>query len=76
VQSGSAFNSITIKNSAGTQVTLLSKKISGNTLTLTRSGSYVNGAKYTINLPTNCVTDLAGNGLATAFSSSFTVKTA
>ncbi|MGB9937807.1 MAG: Ig-like domain-containing protein [Methanobacterium sp.] len=70
IKAGSTYNSITITNN-GTLVSSLTKSISGNVLILTNSANYALGTKYTINLPANSITDLAGNNI-TAFTSNFT----
>ena len=73
IKAGSAFTSIKVTNPDGVSVKPLYKVINGKTLTLTRNGNYINGLTYTITLPTNSITDTAGNTLATAFTSKFTV---
>lgn len=75
IKIGSTYNNIKVTNSGGIKVSILSN-ITGNTLTLTcSSGSYNNGTTYTINIPTNAVTDKAGNNLTKTYTSNFTVKT-
>ena len=73
IKAGSAFTSIKVTNPDGVKVDPLYKVINGKTLTLTRNGYYINGITYTITLPTGSITDTAGNTLATAFTSKFTV---
>jgi uncharacterized protein YfaP (DUF2135 family) len=64
-----------VTNSAGIKVAILSN-IKGNTLTLTRSsGTYYNGTTYIITIPSNAITDPAGNNLAATYTSKFTVDT-
>jgi parallel beta-helix repeat protein len=75
IKAGSAFTSIKVANSDGVAVNPLYKVINGKTLTLTRNGNYINGLTYTITLPTGSITDTAGNTLATAFTSKFTIDT-
>ena len=72
IQAGSAYNSITVTGPSGTVSMIPS--INGNTLTLTPASNYADGI-YTVNIPVNAVMDLAGNGITTAFTSSFTVDT-
>ncbi|OPY22830.1 MAG: hypothetical protein A4E26_01138 [Methanobacterium sp. PtaU1.Bin097] len=73
IKAGSAFTNIKVTNPDGVAVNPLYKVINGKTLTLTRNGYYINGLTYTITLPTGSITDTAGNTLATAFTSKFTV---
>ncbi|NYB28168.1 MAG: Ig-like domain-containing protein [Methanobacteriaceae archaeon] len=75
IKAGSAFTSIKVTNPDGVSVKPLYKVINGKTLTLTRNGNYINGLTYTITLPTNSITDTAGNTLATAFTSKFKIDT-
>src|SRR5690606_17873759 len=70
---GTAFDDIII-SSNGTPLTTITKSISGNLLTLTNTTGYADGT-YTVYLPVDAVVDEAGNGLATSFSSVFTVDT-
>ena len=75
IKTGSTYNNIRVTNSGGIKVSILGN-IKGNILTLTRSsGSYVDGTTYIITMPTNAVTDIAGNGLATTYTSKFTIDT-
>jgi parallel beta-helix repeat protein len=71
IKAGSAFTSIKVTNPDGVKVKPLYKVINGKTLTLTRNGYYINGLTYTITLPTNSITDTAGNTLKTAYTSKF-----
>jgi len=75
IKAGSAFTSIKVTNPDGVKVNPLYKVINGKTLTLTRNGYYINGLTYTITLPTNSITDTAGNTLKTAFTSKFKIDT-
>jgi len=75
IKAGSAFTSIKVTNPDGVKVKPLYKVINGKTLTLTRNGNYINGLTYTITLPTNSITDTAGNTLKTAFTSKFKIDT-
>ena len=84
IQEGTAFDDITIilegkvidetTTIPDKILTTITKTINGNVLSLTNTASYVDG-KYTVNIPVNAVVDEAGNGLATSFSSVFTVDT-
>jgi PKD repeat protein len=74
IKAGSAFSIIKVTNPDGVSVNPLYKVINGKTLTLTRNGYYINGLSYTITLPTNSITDTAGNNINT-FTSKFTVDT-
>jgi hypothetical protein len=75
IKTGSAYSSITVKNSSGV-VKPMTSRISGNVLTLTPTYNFVKGMTYTITLPVNAVKDSAGNGLNTAYISKFIVTTA
>jgi hypothetical protein len=75
IKAGSAFTSIKVTNADGVSVDPLYKVINGKILTLTRNGNYINGLTYTITLPTGSITDTAGNTLAVAFTSKFTIDT-
>ena len=72
IQAGSAYDGISVTGPLGA-VSII-KSIKGNVLTITPTSGYINGS-YTVNIPVDAVTDLAGNGLETAFISSFTVDT-
>ncbi len=72
ITAGSAYNSITVKNSAGASKQMTTS-ISGNVLTLTPVYPYLTGYKYTVNIPADAVKDTAGNGLATDYTNSFTI---
>ena len=71
---GSAYNQITVKNSAGA-LKMMNSSISGSVLTLTPVYNYLTGYKYTITIPANAVKDNAGNNLASTYSSTFTIVT-
>lgn len=72
IKAGSNYSLITVKNSAGSVVPII-KSISGKVLTIKRSSGTYSNLMYTISLPANCITDLAGNGLKTGYISKFTV---
>ena len=72
IQAGSAYNGVSITGPSG--VISITKSISGNVLTLTPTSDYVDGV-YSVNMPVSAITDLAGNDLAAAFDSTFTVDT-
>jgi PKD repeat protein len=74
ITAGSAYNSITVKNSAGA-VKMMTSSISGSVLTLTPVYNYLTGYKYTVTIPANAVKDSLGSGLAAAFTNSFTIAT-
>ena len=73
IQAGSAYNNIKVITSDG-KSKIITKTISGNTLTLTANYSYTSGI-YTIYIPANAVLDSSGNGLATTYNSTFTINT-
>jgi predicted outer membrane repeat protein len=74
VTPGSAYNSITVKNSAGA-VKLMTPSTIGDVLTLTPVYNYLTGDKYTVTIPANAVKDATGNGLAADYTSSFKIAT-
>ena len=74
VTAGSAYNSITVKNSAGA-LKQMTASISGSVLTLTPVYNYLTGYKYIIYIPVNAIKDTTGSGLAADFSSNFTIAT-
>jgi hypothetical protein len=71
---GSAYNSITVKNSGGA-VKTMNESISGSVLTLTPVYNYLTGYQYTITIPANAIKDSLGNGLSVEYTSSFTIST-
>ena len=72
IQPGIGFNNISITGSSGTLAMI--PNINGNILTLTPISNYLDD-NYTIDIPVNAITDLIGNNLSTAFSSTFTIDT-
>ena len=72
IKPGITYNAISITGPSGTFIII--PDINGKILTLTPNSNYQNG-NYTINIPINAVTDLAGNGLDQTFSSSFNIDT-
>ncbi len=72
IKEGSTYNSISIIGHSGTVE--ITKYINGKVLILNPTVNYSDG-NYILNLPVNSLSDLAGNGLATVFSSRFTVDT-
>jgi len=73
IQPGPTYDTITVKNSQGTSQTI-NKNIVNNQLIITVSSSYADGI-YTLYIPINSITDLAGNPLQNPLNSTFTVKT-
>ena len=47
--------------------------ISGNTLTITPTYNWLKFVKYTLTIPANSITDLAGNNLVANYTTSFTI---
>ena len=72
IQPGIGFNNISITGSSGTLAMI--PNINGNILTLTPISNYLDD-NYTIDIPVNAITDLIGNNLSTAFSSTFIIDT-
>lgn len=75
IQSGANFSGIYIKNlTTGKTVTMGSKTISGNNLTIKQATNRLNKNTYQVYIPAGAVKDAAGNSLATDYK--FTFKTA
>jgi PKD repeat protein len=71
ISAGSAYDRIKVVTPDNKAKTV-TKSISGNVLTITAVYNYTPGT-YTVYIPADAVTDLAGNNLSTAYSSNFTV---
>ena len=65
---------IEFKTSSGKTVAF-KKTISGNTLSITPTTALAKGTTYTVIIHSNSVTDLAGKGLATAYTTKFKTVT-
>ena len=72
IQAGSAFGNIIMMNTNENSQKPIITSISGNTLTITPTYNWLTGVTYALTIPVNCVMDLAGNGLTTAYTTSFT----
>ena len=72
IKIGTSYNQITVTGPTGN--ISITTNINGYNLIITPNSNYTDG-NYTINIPTNSITDLAGNNLNTGFTSSFTVDT-
>ena len=72
IKAGTTYNTITVKNSAGTTQSI-NKTINGTQLIITPTTNYPNDT-YTVNIPINSITDLAGNPLQNPLNSTFTVN--
>jgi methionine-rich copper-binding protein CopC len=73
ITAGSAFNNIYIKNlNTGTIISLASKNITGNTLTITSSYNRLVNDVYQVYIPVNAVKDLMGDNLTSAYNFTFT----
>ncbi|MGB7968595.1 MAG: Ig-like domain-containing protein [Methanobacterium sp.] len=73
IQAATTYNNINIINTATNTAQTITKTISGNILTITSPNTWQQGIKYTITIPANSITDLAGNNLTNAFTSNFTI---
>lgn len=72
IQTGANFSGVYIKNlTTGKIVTLSSKNISGNTLTITQALSRLSKNNYQVYIPAGAVKDTAGNNLAAAYTYQF-----
>jgi D-serine deaminase-like pyridoxal phosphate-dependent protein len=74
ITAGVGYSNISVVNSNGSIPTIYTS-ISGNILTITRSGTYYSGCTYILNIPANAVQDSAGNNLVADYTSSFTIVT-
>ena len=73
ITAGSAFNGIYIKNlNTGTVVSLASKNITGNTLTITSTYNRLFNDVYMVVIPVDAVKDLMGDNLTSTYNFSFT----
>jgi methionine-rich copper-binding protein CopC len=73
ITAGSDFNGIYIKNlNTDTVVSLASKNISGNTLTITSTYNRLFNDVYMVVIPVDAVKDLLGDNLTTAYNFTFT----
>lgn len=66
IQSSTAFNDITIKDSSDRNISL-TRTISGNKLILTPANSLINNSSYQITIPSGAVTDMYANSLVQAW---------
>jgi hypothetical protein len=73
VIAGTAYNNITVRNGAGTAKGI-TKTLVDNVLTITANVNYIPGDTNTLYIPINAITDLNGNGLTTATTSTFTTQ--
>lgn len=76
IKSCTSFSGVYIKNlTTGKKVSLASKTISGNTLTIKMVYSRLRNNIYQVYMPASAVKDAAGNNLKTSYNSQFrTVK--
>jgi methionine-rich copper-binding protein CopC len=73
ITAGSDFNGIYIKNlNTGTVVSLASKNITGNTLTITSTYNRLFNDVYMVVIPVDAVKDLMGDNLTSTYNFSFT----
>ncbi len=76
IATGTNFSGIYIKNlTSGKKVTLASKAISGNMLTLKMASSRIKNNVYQVYIPAGAVKDGEGNNLVSAYSYSFNTAT-
>ena len=71
IQAGSAYGNIVMMNTNDNSVKDIITTISGNILTITPTYNWLNLVKYTLTIPANSISDLAGNGLSNAYTTSF-----
>jgi len=76
IQPGANFAKIYIKNlSTGNIVSLASKTISGDTLTIKQTYNRLSGDLYQVYIPAGAITDLAGNNLTKLYTFNFKTLT-
>ena len=76
IQAGSAYNNIVMMNTNDNSVKDIITTISGNVLTITPTYNWLQFVKYTLTIPVNSITDLAGNNLNATYTTSFTCSNA
>lgn len=77
ILAGPNFAGIYVKNLvSGNLVSIASKTISGNTLTIKQTNPRINNTTYQVCIPAGAVKDSAGSNLAAAYSYSFTTEIA
>lgn len=73
IQAGANYSGIYIKNLiSGATVSIASKTMSGNTLTIKQTNSRKSNTQYKVYIPAGAVKDAAGNPLAAAYTYTFT----
>ena len=72
IKAGSAYNNIKMINVNDNSDKPITTSISGNILTITSTYNWLQKATYQLTLPINSISDLSGNGLTSAFITSFT----
>ena len=74
ITTGANFSGIYIKNLiTGNIVSIASKKITGNTLTITTTLNHLANDTYQVYIPVGAVKDTLGNNLSTAYTIKFTI---
>jgi methionine-rich copper-binding protein CopC/photosystem II stability/assembly factor-like uncharacterized protein len=73
IQSGTAYETITLKDTASTSISL-AKTISSKELTIDPATSLTPGVSYTLTLPASAVKDSSDNSLMAQFTLAFTVQ--
>ncbi len=76
IQAGSSYDNISIIDTNTSLAQTITKTISDNILTITSPDEWIIGDKYFITIPSNSVTDLSGNILASDYITSFTCDSA
>ena len=72
IQAGIGYSNIVMMNTNDNSVKDIITTISGNTLTITPTYNWLQFVKYTLTIPQDSITDLAGNNLDTNYTTSFT----
>lgn len=71
VQQGNSFGLISLKDEANNNISLKTKILSGDTLTIEALNDLVFGKTYTVKIPAHAVKDMVNNSLVNEFSFSF-----
>lgn len=75
IMESSSHTSITLKNSAGTDVTI-EVSIQDNVIIINPLSDLISNSSYTVNIPADAITDITGNSFAASYSFTFKTKVA
>ena len=74
IQAGSAYSNISMLNTNENSSKDIITSISGNTLTITPTYNWLEFVTYILTIPANSITDMAGDNLASDYTTSFTIE--